>query len=235
MAAEAVQGEFDGAKADPFPAAEDSGGAGDGSGGAGDGDLDEATEVAPVRAFIDVDEDGEGVAGAGLAGEVFGGGGGDIGVVSVLVGEAGEAGGAEEFLTITGGDAAAHDVPAALVGDQAGGDDAGGEGFRHRERAAFLHQGGEHHAFEGLVVLGDNEVADAALHFGLHRGELGLDVIGIRAAGGELDFDLRVVGAEAELHGAIGCQVFDAFEDLVDMGFAEPGAVEPLERAARRG
>ena len=62
-----------------------------------------------------------------------------------------------------------------------------------------------------------------------HRRQLALDVVLVGAAHGQLGLDLRVVGAEAELDAAVGHQVLDPGEQLVDMQFAEPIGMEPLQ------
>src|SRR5207244_5762043 len=107
------------------------------------------------------------------------------------------------------------------MGDAAG-DLPAGEGLDDGERAPFGGERLEHDAFERLVVLAKDEVAETPPHFFLHRRQLRLDFVHIGAAYGELRLDLRIVGAEAELDAAVRHQLLDPGEQLVDMRLAEP-------------
>ena len=67
----------------------------------------------------------------------------------------------------------------------------------------------EDHAFERVVVLGQDEVAEPLAHLGHDRRELRADVVLVGAAHGQLGLDLRVMGAEAELGAAVRHQILD--------------------------
>src|SRR5262249_9735850 len=78
-----------------------------------------------------------------------------------------------------------------------------GEHLRGRERVAAVEQVGEDHAFQRLLVLGDDEVAQPLAHLGLDRLEPGGDLLLALAAHGKLGLELRIVRLEAELDGAV--------------------------------
>src|SRR6516165_2086737 len=124
------------------------------------------------------------------------------------------------------------------MGD-AGGDLAGSKGLDHRQRALACGECVEHDALERLVVLPKNKIAEPFAYLGLHRRQLALDLVHIGAAYGELGLDLRVVGAEAELDAAVGNELLDPGEQLVDMRLAKPVGMKALQidrgcRAAAR-
>jgi hypothetical protein len=87
----------------------------------------------------------------------------------------------------------------------------------------------EHHALERLVVLREDEVAEALAHLALDRRELLADVVHVGAAHGQLGLELRIVRAEAELHAAVRHHLLHAGEERVHVRLAEPVGVEPLE------
>src|SRR4029077_17779914 len=82
--------------------------------------------------------------------------------------------------------------------------------------------------------LAEDEVAEAPAHLRLHWRELCLDLVHVGAAHGELRFDLRVMGSEAELDAAGGPQPLDAGEELIDMRLAETVGMKPLQMDRRR-
>ena len=92
-------------------------------------------------------------------------------------------------------------------------------------RLELLHD----HALEGLVVLAEDEVADALAHLALHRLELAADVLHVPAARGQLGLELRVVGAEAELHAAVRHQRLHPGEERVHVRLPEAVGVEALQ------
>jgi hypothetical protein len=93
---------------------------------------------------------------------------------------------------------------------QPGGDLAAREAFDHRERALARRQRGEHHALQGLIVLRQDEVAEAPAHLRLHRRELALDVRHVGAAHRELGLELGIMRAEPELDAAVDHQDFQS-------------------------
>src|SRR5258707_2504677 len=63
----------------------------------------------------------------------------------------------------------------------------------HCQRAAAGGERIEHDPFERLIVLAEDEVAEAPAHLGLPRSELAPDLLHIGAAHGQLCLDLRIV------------------------------------------
>src|SRR3989449_11052058 len=59
------------------------------------------------------------------------------------------------------------------------------------------------------------------------------DVLHVRPADRQLGLELRVVGPEAELHAAIGHELLHAPQQGVDVRFAEPVRMEPLQMDRR--
>ena len=110
---------------------------------------------------------------------------------------------------------------------------AAGERLDHRQRGLPARQLLQDHALERLIVLGQDEVAEPLAHLLLDRRELAPDVVHVGAAHGELGLELRVVGAEAELHAPVGHQRLHAREQAVDVRFADPVGVEALQEARR--
>src|SRR5712691_11729066 len=86
---------------------------------------------------------------------------------------------------------------------------AAGEHLNDRQRAILRAQLLQDHAFERVVVLGQDEIAEPLPDLGDDRRELRLDVGVIGAAHGHLGLDLRVMGAEAELSTAVWYQRLD--------------------------
>jgi hypothetical protein len=84
-------------------------------------------------------------------------------------------------------------------------------------------------ALERLVVLAEDEVADALAHLALHRLELAADVLHVAPARGQLGLELRVVRAEAELHAPVRHEVLDPGEERVHVRLPEAVGVEALE------
>ena len=68
---------------------------------------------------------------------------------------------------------------------------------------AALEQGRQHHAFQRLVVLGDDEVAEPLAHLRLDRRQARYEVGLVGAAHGELGLELGIVRLEAELDVAV--------------------------------
>ena len=54
------------------------------------------------------------------------------------------------------------------------------------------------------------------------------DIIHVRAAYGQLGFELRVMRPKAKLHAAIWHEIFHPFEQRVDMGLSQPIGVKTL-------
>jgi hypothetical protein len=61
----------------------------------------------------------------------------------------------------------------------------------------------QHHALQRLLVLAQDEVAQALAYLALDRRQLAPHVVHVGAAHGQLGLELRVVGAETELHAAV--------------------------------
>ena len=114
------------------------------------------------------------------------------------------------------------------MGD-AGGDLAGGEGLDDRQRAVAGGERAKYDALQCLIVLAEDEIAEPPPHLRLDRCELPLDLLHIGAARGQLGLDLRIVGAEAELDAAVGNEVFDPGQQLIDMRLAEPIGMKALQ------
>ena len=112
---------------------------------------------------------------------------------------------------------------------EARGDLAAREHFDDRQRRLSLGQLGEHDALERLIVLGHDEVAQPLADFLLDRGQFLPNVVQVAAARGQLGLELRVVGAEAQLHAAVGHERLDTGEQRVDVGLAEAIGVKALE------
>ena len=67
----------------------------------------------------------------------------------------------------------------------------------------------------------------------LHRRQLAADVVHVGAAHGQLGFELRVVGPEAELQAPVGHERLQPREQGVGVRFSDPVRVEALEEARR--
>src|SRR5882724_5779599 len=67
------------------------------------------------------------------------------------------------------------------------------------------------------------------VNLSLHHLELAPDVVHVGAAGGQLGLELRIVGAEAELHASVRYERLHPREERVDVRFAEAVRVEPLQ------
>ena len=78
------------------------------------------------------------------------------------------------------------------------------------------------------------KLPEAPAHLRLDRRELLLDLVHIGAAHGQLGLDLRVVGAKAELDAAVGDEVFDPGQQLIDVRLAEPVGMKALQVDCRR-
>ena len=70
MAAQAVQPQLDGAGADPVAAADQARLTRDRASGVGDADADRAAEVGPVGALVELDQQGQRMAGAALVAQL---------------------------------------------------------------------------------------------------------------------------------------------------------------------
>src|SRR5260370_19921813 len=149
MAAQAVQPELDRAGAHPVAAADQARLARDRGLGVGDADTNRAAEVGTVGAFVELDQQGQCMAGAAFLPKSpahrFGG----------FRRHAVDA----ELAGIARHDAAPECALGAGERRQAGREMAAAEHLRRRQRVAALQQAGEDHAFQRLVVLGDDEVA----------------------------------------------------------------------------
>src|SRR6516225_1908215 len=108
------------------------------------------------------------------------------------------------------------------------------EHLNDRQRAILRPQLLQDHAFKRVVVLGQDEMAEALPDLGDNRRELRLDVGVIGAAHGHLGLELRVMGAESELGTAVWYQRLEAFEQRIDMAFAEAIAMKALQADRRR-
>ena len=84
-------------------------------------------------------------------------------------------------------------------------------------------------AFERVVVLGQDEIAEPLADLGDDRRELPLDIGLVGAAHGQLGLDLRVMRAEAELGAAVRHQLLDPLQQLIDMRLAEPVGMKALQ------
>ena len=191
--------------------------------------MDAAAEIDAVGAVIDLDQHRERVAGASLLAHGLRHPFGRLAAHFARYQRAVEAEGGGELGRVAGDEAAAeHLLGARQMGD-AGGDLAGGEGLDHRQRTLAGGECREHDAFERLVVLAEDEVAEPLAHLGLHRSELPMDLAHIGAAHGQLGLDLRVMGAKAELDAAVGDEIFDPGQQLIDMRLAEPIGMKALQ------
>ncbi len=97
-----------------------------------------------------------------------------------------------------------------------------GERLHQGERPLLSGQRLEDHFLQGLIVLGEDEVAQALANFLLDRCELGAHVIHVLAAHQQLRFQLRIVRAKAELHAAIGRHILQPLQQGIDVRLAQP-------------
>src|SRR5262249_15500224 len=226
LAAEAVEAEFDSAEADPLPTAEDARAARHGLLLGGDADADRAAKIDPVGAVVEIDQDGERVTGAGLParrfGDDLGGLAADLGPVVRQTEHVGD------LADVAGDKTAAEDALGAWHGRDARRDLAAGEHFDDGERAALAAQRVEDDAFERVVVLGEDKIAEPLADLGNDRNQLCFDVDRVGAAHRQLGLDLRVMRAKAELRAAVGHQRLDPLQQLVDVAFAKPVRMKAL-------
>src|SRR5437870_1634532 len=229
IAPQAVQAHLDGAQADPLAAAQDARAPRGGLRLGGDGQADGAAELDAVRALVQVDEHGQRMRGAALLP------GRPRDLLRrllrdlVLQRSARQADGRAQLDQIAGHEATAEDaLRSRQVGD-ARGDLPAREGLHDGERGLATRELGQNDAFERLVVLGQDEVAEPLADLLLDGGELPLDLVHVGPTHGQLGLELRVVGAEAQLHAAVGHQLLHAGEQRVHVRFAEAVGVEALQ------
>src|SRR6266545_4859326 len=229
MAAQAVEPHLAGTQAHPLAPAENATAPGIGPLGGRDRQVDGTAEVDPVGAVVEIDQHRQRVAGAGVAPRRL------RHRFRRLAGQLArrrgplEADAGEDLGEVAGPDAAAEDLLRARERHEAGGDLSAGERLDDRQRALTVRELRQNDALQRLIVLGQDEVAEAPAHFALYRDELCPDVVHIGAAHGQLGLELRVVGAEAELHAPVGHELVDAGEQRVHVRFAEPVRVESLQ------
>src|SRR6516165_4420106 len=191
--------------------------------------MDAAAEIDAVGAVINLDQHRQRMGGTGLLAYGLRHPLGRLAAHLARYQRAVEAEGRSELAWVTGDEAAAeHLLGIGQMGD-AGGDLTGGEGLDHGQRALAGSQCSEHDSLEGLVVLTEDKVAEPPAHLRLDWCELLLDLVHTGAAHGQLGLDLWVVGAKAELDAAVGNQVLDPGQELVDMRLAEPVGMKALE------
>ena len=159
MAAQAVEPHLDGAGADPVAVADQPRLARHRSRRVGDADADRAAEIGPVGAFVEVDQQGECVAGAAVFAQLAAHGLRGLGRHAVDA----------ELARIAGHHTTAEHLFRAGQGRHARRQMSAAEHLRRRKRVTALEQGFEHHAFQRLVVLGDDEVAEPLPHLRLDR------------------------------------------------------------------
>src|SRR5256712_1962921 len=134
---------------------------------------------------------------------------------------------------VAGDEAAAKDpLRPREVGDACR-DRAARERLDDRERGPPTRELAQDDPLQRRIVLTEDEVAEALAYLTLDRRELPADVLHVRAAHRQLGLELRVVGPEAELHAAIGHELLHAPQQGVDVRFAEPVRMEPLQMDRR--
>src|SRR3989440_8438279 len=225
--AKAVERHLDRAQANPLAAADDAAAPRRGVAQCGDGQADGAAKLDAVGALVEIDQHGQRVGGAGVLPRRTRDGFGRL--ACDLAGGGVEADGGADLAEVAGKDPAAEHLLGARQVGEARSDLAAREHLDDRQRRLSPGQLREHHALERLVVLGQDEVAQPLADLLLDRSQLLPHVVHVAAARGQLGLQLRVVGAEAELHAAVGHERLDTGEQRVDVGLAEAVGVEALE------
>src|SRR5581483_564513 len=108
-----------------------------------------------------------------------------------------------------------------------------GKRFDDCERTLGLLQRLEDDAFERVVVLGEDEIAEPLSDLGDDGCQLALDIAFVGAAHGQLCLDLRVMRPETELGAAVRHQRLYAFEQRIDVALAKTVRVEAFEADRR--
>ena len=195
-----------------------------------DREADRPAELDPVRALVEVDQDGQRMRRAGVPSRGLRHG------LGRLARDLARRAGAPVRPTAAQTSPSSRDTtprrndllrPRQMA--DARGDLPARERLDDRQRRPAVRQLREHDALERLVVLRQDEVAEALAHLLLDRRELPADVVHVGAAHRQLGLELRVVRAEAELHAAVRHQLLHAGEQRVDVRLAEPVGVEPLQ------
>jgi len=139
-----------------------------------DRQADGAAEIDAVGAVVEVDQHGERMAGAGFLAHRARHLGGDLGVSGALASPSRSR--AVRIWPRSRATMPRRNTVSAPEMGGAGGDLAAGEILHHRQRSSDLLQRRQDHALEGLVVLRQDEVADALAHLGLDRRQLALEL-----------------------------------------------------------
>ena len=215
VAAQAIEPEFGRADAHPVAAAQHPRLPRNRAEHIGDADADRAAEIRPVGAVVELDQHGERVTGAARRPQVGG--------------RSRRSLGRDAGRQIARDHAALEHRLGSGQRCDPGGDVAARVGLRHCKRMSAFAQPGENHTLERLLVLGDDEIAETAAHFGLDRREPRHQVGLGGAARGEFGLELRVVRLETELDVGALLQRLDASQHLVGARFADAEGVEALE------
>src|SRR2546430_15350501 len=200
----------------------------------GDGQADAAAELDPVQPLVEIDQHRQRVGGPRLAPRRPRDDLGGLACDPARRRGAVETDRRADLAQLTRHDAAAKDLLGARQVGDARGDLTPGERLHDRERALAGRERAEDDALQRVIVLGQDEVAEPLAHFPLDRLRLLSNVAPIRAAPGQLGLELRLVGAEAELHAAVGHERVHAGEERIDVRFAEPGRIAAAEVDRRR-
>src|SRR5271169_2060224 len=139
--------------------------------------MDAAAEIDAVGAVIDFDQYRKRVAGTSFLAHGLRHLFGRLATQFARYQPAVEAEGGGELRRVAGDEAAAEYLLGAGKMGDAGGDLAGGEGFDDRQRTLTGRESRQHDAFERLIVLAEDEVAEPPSHLRLDRRELLLDLV----------------------------------------------------------
>src|SRR4029453_7756517 len=218
MATQAIQPHLDRAGADPVAVADQARLARDGAVRVGDADAHRAAEIGPLRAFVEIDQQGQRMAGAAVVAQL----------APDRLRRLGRHAVDAELARIARDEPLAEHLLGAGRGGQARCHMAAAEHLRRGQRMAALEQGGQHHAFQRLVVLGDDEVAQPLAHLRLDRRQARYQVGLVVAAHGKLGLELGIVRLEAELDVAVR-EGLHVTQHVVGARFANAEGVEALE------
>ena len=130
---------------------------------------------------------------------------------------------------VAGHDAAPEDRFRPGEVSDAGGDLTAREHLDDSERCLTSRELCQHDAFQRLVIFTEDEVAEPLAYLTLHQIELAPDVVHVGTASGQLGLELRIVGAEAELHASVRHERFHSREQRIDVRFAEAVRVKPFQ------